>query len=318
MSPQEKALWASVQRRADSLTPAVAARVLRAFKTIRDGMTDTQIARALATGGVERLFQDVLNQALLDVAMQPVREEMRRGVVQSFRYTATTLPRPPATASTLTISFDVLNPRIVTAVRTLETGVIGKLSADIRETVRAYVEQGLRTGVHPHEVGRQIRSLIGLAPSRAKEAENLLRELTEGRYADARRRLLLDRRYNLDSLATLSDSARATRIEMIVEAYRKRKIAKDAATTAMTAAQDATKLGQKLSWDDAIAKGIVDRARMRKTWVHFDAQPEPRPEHAAMQGETVPFDQPFSNGQMIPGVGDYGCKCIARYWQASA
>jgi HK97 family phage portal protein len=44
-----------------------------------------------------------------------------------------------------------------------------------------------------------------------------------------------------------------------------------------------------------------------KTWV---TGPNPRPEHAALDGETVPIDQTFSNGADWPGGdGEPGCNC---------
>ena len=45
--------------------------------------------------------------------------------------------------------------------------------------------------------------------------------------------------------------------------------------------------------------------RPTKTWV---TGPNPRPEHSAMDGETVPIDEPFSNGEDWPG-GLPGCNC---------
>ena len=42
-----------------------------------------------------------------------------------------------------------------------------------------------------------------------------------------------------------------------------------------------------------------------KTWI---TGPNARPEHAAMDGETVPIDQPFSDGNDWPG-GEPGCNC---------
>ncbi len=42
-------------------------------------------------------------------------------------------------------------------------------------------------------------------------------------------------------------------------------------------------------------------------------RPTKRDEHVPMNGETVPYDQPYSNGQMIPGEGDYNCGCLSRY-----
>ncbi len=63
----------------------------------------------------------------------------------------------------------------------------------------------------------------------------------------------------------------------------------------------------------AAAWGSLEAGRQvgntTKTWITGD---NPRPEHAAMDGETVPVDQPFSNGSMWPGDGqdgEYGCNC---------
>jgi HK97 family phage portal protein len=67
----------------------------------------------------------------------------------------------------------------------------------------------------------------------------------------------------------------------------------------------------------ASAFGTVEVARQNsdratKTWQVESGNP--RPSHAAMDGETVPIDEPFSNGLMWPGaVGDpdevAGCRC---------
>ena len=48
-----------------------------------------------------------------------------------------------------------------------------------------------------------------------------------------------------------------------------------------------------------------------KTWVVTSGNP--RAEHAAMDGETVPMGEPFSNGAMYPGdqvlTPDESCGC---------
>ena len=54
-----------------------------------------------------------------------------------------------------------------------------------------------------------------------------------------------------------------------------------------------------------------------KTWVVTSGNP--RASHAAMNGETVPYDEPFSNGAMWPGDIDAldasevaNCECIVE------
>lgn len=46
-----------------------------------------------------------------------------------------------------------------------------------------------------------------------------------------------------------------------------------------------------------------------KTWITGS---NPRPEHSALNGTTVPIDEPFPNGMDWPGAGgpdDVGCNC---------
>jgi hypothetical protein len=59
------------------------------------------------------------------------------------------------------------------------------------------------------------------------------------------------------------------------------------------------------------SSGVVpDGHEVIKTWVHLAGQENPRPHHERMDGETVPMDQPYSNGDMYAGEGDpWGCHC---------
>ena len=72
---------------------------------------------------------------------------------------------------------------------------------------------------------------------------------------------------------------------------------------------------------DAMGFGAHDAARgnggTQKTWVVTSANP--RPSHAAMNGETVGIDDTFSNGARWPGDGGLdvdesaGCTCVLEY-----
>lgn len=59
--------------------------------------------------------------------------------------------------------------------------------------------------------------------------------------------------------------------------------------------------GQQIAFNEGV--------KPTKTW---ETGSNPRPEHAAMNGETVPIDEPFSNGEQWAGGGgpdDVGCNC---------
>lgn len=50
---------------------------------------------------------------------------------------------------------------------------------------------------------------------------------------------------------------------------------------------------------------------MTKTWIHVPSE-NPRPDHEAMDGETVPYDEPFSNGMQWPGDSAFDAADIAN------
>ena len=66
---------------------------------------------------------------------------------------------------------------------------------------------------------------------------------------------------------------------------------------------------------EACSQNITGDAKAYKTWLV--TSDNPRASHAAMNGETVPYDKPFSNGAMWPGDIDHldaeevaNCQCI--------
>lgn len=315
MSPADARYWLLAQQRVARLRPDVATALLRAFVIVRENLTDAELSRVIASGDLDRIFRDLLTDATIDRAFIPYRAKVRSVVERGFKYATADLPKGGKVDGVLSVAFDHLNPRVIDAIRRLETPALNTLKGQIKEVVRAFAENGLRDGKAPTVIARGLRDVIGLAPNQLEYVTNLRAELESGRYADAARRQLLDRRFNLAKLDSLSPAARATRIDRIVETYRTSYIAFNADVNAKTAVFDSYKLGQRLSWEDAIDQGIVDRDLMVKVWIHLDEQPHPRPEHAALQGEMVGFDALFSNGQMIPGLGDVGCHCQARYSQ---
>ena len=316
MTPAERTLWLYLQRRAGVLSPELGQAILRAFAKARDSMTDEQIIRALARGGPEQLFREILSQALLDVAFQPVRERLRRTIAESVRYTATTLPLPPSSSQALAIGFDILSPRVITAIRTLETRVIGDLSSGIRETIRAYVEQGLREGLGPRDLARDLRAYIGIPPSRElwiRNYEEALRSASTSTKALGYE--LRDKRFDVTVMKARRDGVSLTeaQIEKMVGSMRRKTIVYSAETVSRTATLDALKLGQRLSWEAAAESGVLDRGRLFRRWVGVMDKRE-RPSHVAMQDEVAQFDQPYSNGQMVPGDDEYNCRCVESFY----
>ena len=77
--------------------------------------------------------------------------------------------------------------------------------------------------------------------------------------------------------------------------------------------------GSLISWSvmEACRQNEQPGQKPWKTWVVTSGNP--RASHAAMNGETVPYDEPFSNGAMWPGDIDAldasevaNCECIVE------
>jgi hypothetical protein len=273
-----------------------------------------------AFGRADALFAEAQTRAARELAYNQVREAIRRGLVQGVPYFARDLPGAGRINGRLVVSFDVLNPRMIDAVRELETRVITTLDESIRDTVKAFVENGIRDGVNPRTVARNLRAVIGLAPNQETAIRNFERALRgENPNASPLDYQLRDRRF--DRTLAKGEPLTEEQIDRMVTAYRKRMIAFNAETNARTAALDTQKLAQRLSFEDAIAKGIVSRDRMRKTWIGVMDDRE-RDTHRAMEGVTVGFDDVFvlpdGKRELIPGDGEFNCRCVARYSQDRA
>lgn len=316
MTDAERTFFLRAHRRLSGLQPDVERAILRALQIIRDSMTDSQLADFIASGQFDTLLNEVYSDTLINRATIDLRTRIRRVADRSFQYTTADLPSGGMVSGTIGVSFDYLRPKVVAALAQLNTKVVQGLAADIRETVRQTIQAGLEAGKSPRVVAAGLRDVIGLAPNQAQWVRDYRTKLEMAHLPDsgALDNLRRDRRFD----ATIRRSRKtgepipSEKIDVMEAAYRKRMIALNAETHARTATLDAYKLGQRLAWEDAITQGIVPRDRLTKTWIGVMDDRE-RPEHVAMEDETVLFDLPFTNGEMIPGDSTYNCRCLARY-----
>jgi len=292
------------------MQPDVQLAVLKAFRIIRESLSESQLARIISTGNLDALLDAALRQAVMDTAFQPVRDQIRRSVGQSVTYYAKQIAIP-ATLPGVTIAFDVLSPHVIDGIRSLETKVVGDLENDVRETVRAFVENGLREGVGPRTIARDLRTVVGLGPSQLEQVQNFRDALTGQNGRSVADYTLRDKRF--DRTIAKGDLT-PDQVDKMVEVYTRKRVAQNAETVARTATLDAQKLGQHLAMQDAIQKGVYDPNRLVKTWRGVMDSRE-RDSHIAMEGDTVPWDQLYSNGQMIPGDTEYNCRCVSIYRQ---
>jgi uncharacterized protein with gpF-like domain len=299
------------------MTPELAAAFLRAFARIREEMSEAALARAIALGFADRIVEQMLTQTILDVAFAPVRQQLRETLRIAVPYYARTMP--PKVVREVSIAFDVLSPHVQQGIRTLESRVITTLQGEVRETVREAVAKGLVEARSHRVAAKNIRASVGLAPSQLHEVD-LFREKLQHAHerTDWLDNKLRDKRFDAALRKARNSGVPLTteRIDAMTDAYRKRRIAQHASTVSGTAAKDAQRLANRLSWENLVEQGGVDRNALTKTWRGIMDTRE-RETHRKMEGVTVGFDQPWilpdGQQQMIPGSGDYNCRCIAIY-----
>lgn len=292
MSPADRRFWLAAQRRVASAQPEVQSALMRAFAIIRESFTEAELTRILDAGQLERLFSEALDQSVMDRAFIPYRQRIRHVTDRGFTFATKDLPKGGKIDGAIAVAFDHLSPDVVTAIRTMETKVLQTLQAEVRDTVRAFIENGIRDGKNPRVTARQLRDVIGMSPTQEQNAAKYEAKLR-------------------------AKGLPASRVERMVATYRKRAVVLNAETNARTATLDAYKEGQRLAWKQASDQGIVDAAQLTKTWKGVMDSRE-RPEHVAMQNQTVPFDQTYSNGEMNPGDSTYNCRCVSIYRMRAA
>jgi hypothetical protein len=313
MTDAERAFLERVHRKASTMTPELAALLLSAYRLIAASLPESEMAHLITIGAVDTLILAVLSDASLDLAFRQVQRLMRRSLETALTYAARDLPKAGKVNGQLVVMFDHLDPNVIRAIETLDAKILPTLKADVRETIRQAIQAGLESGVNPRTIARGLRDVVGLSPAQELAVRNYRAELIAGDVAAAEARALHDARF------VVTESMSAEKIDRMVAAYRRSMQGFHAETISRTATLDAFKKAQRLSWQQAIDAGIVDGGRLIKTWIQVD-RPTKREAHIPLNGETVPFDQPYSNGEMVPGEApdEWNCACLSRVFVGRA
>lgn len=334
MSPAERAFWNRAQRRAADMSTDVARAYLQGLSALRERLVMVEIERLVNAGDVEAVVRMVANDAAFARAFAQYTKTVRAGVESATNASIKTIagrvggpprtrtparvgfPSPPDSRHSIEVGFDILNPKVIDAVRKMETRSLGTIQDEVRDTVRAHIENGIRDGVGPRTTARELREVIGLAPNQEEAVRNFNRALAEGDFTKALGYELRDRRSDgvLERLRKEDGTLSAGQVESMTARYRKNFIAWNAETHARTASLEAQRIGQRLSWLQSKEAGIFGGRRIFKKWRHLAGQENPRAHHEQMDGIEVEIEEPYPNGDMYAGEGDpWNCHCVDLY-----
>lgn len=325
----DREFWLRIQRKARRMEPELSASILAAFEQLRNSLPLTEMERLMGSASVQRLVSEALDDATLREAFKAIRPELQRVFAESLAFAAKDVPGAG-------IEFNVLDPRILDAIRELDTKVMGTLTDGVRETVRQHIAAGLEAGKNPRTVARGVKDVIGLTPRHEAAVRNFRRQLETGDLAAFDRQLRRGRLrtpsgrlvarpkhaggygFSESTLGRLKERLKAgtltqKQIDSAVATYRRRLLAWNAESVSRTATLDSMRRGQRVAWEDAIEKGVVDRARLFKRRSEV-MDSRTRPEHAAIDGEVRHIDEPYSNGEMVAGEHTFNCRGTDRYF----
>lgn len=265
-------------------------RLRRRFLQMIDKMKTTadvkQIADLLSRGRVEETLQ-VLNDHLAQFADETIRFYALAG-----SETATFL----SSALNVSISFDQTNWRAVGLMRENRLRLIQQFTADQRDATRLAITNGITRGLNPIEQARAFRDSIGLTARQEAAVENYRRLLERGS-AQALNRQLRDRRFDPTVAADVFGDRvlQADQINRIVERYRERYIQYRSETIARTESLRAVHESGQEAFKQAVDSGKIAQSDLVQEWITARDE-RVRDSHQSMNGQKVPFGQPFTTG----------------------
>lgn len=326
MTARDRELVRQINARTKKLEPSLRAAYFSAIEELRRRVGTEEVLVRIARLELDR----VITEPMLERAFLRMRAELRREAEVAFRFEIPGLRAAASSAGATSpaavsaafapggsISFNVLNPRVATALSNLDRNILRAVQDDLKGVVVDHLQAALAAGVPTSQAARSLRDVIGLTPTQAKHVRNFRDRLERaGRLSPGEKSPLeyglRDRRFDRTVRKALAGKEALTpaQVDRMVEAYRAKYVAWHGNTVARTAVLNAFTQGQKAAIGSAADSGLMPANRMTKRWVTVgDARV--RPEHVEMDGETVPLDGLFSNGLDVPN--EWNCRCRIRY-----
>jgi len=262
MTPADRA-----QRRLHDLADRLEPGLRRAFLAMAASLTPESLAelvRLLEAGDLDGAVAYLTGSPRAIAAVTLVRSTFAGGIIRTIGAIAKDVTLGDG-GRRLVIAAPVASPDLIAAVRRWEDGAFARVLVDVRAGLRETIATELQRGIGPKQVAVQLKQGVGagLTDYDSTIVRNFRRELESGRFSDAKRRALRDRRYALPKGKPLTPK----QIDTMVAAYERKLVAFRAETFARTAAMQAANEASDIGWREAIAQGLVPAAEVRRYWV---------------------------------------------------
>lgn len=217
--------------------------------------------------------------------LNAVRNPMAQAITQSFTASAADLD-----GISVHLEFAAVDELSKAYAETQAGKLIRAITDTQRDVVRQVLGRALGGEITTYNAARAIRDTVGLHPAWAQAVVNLRERVHANALAEGK---------TLAAATALADRK--------AEQYSKRLIKRRAENIARTETITAENLGRYASWTDAVRSGVMNP----KSWKEWNTEVGDGCDICvAMDGEKVPWDQPFSNGLLMPPAHP-SCRCAA-------
>lgn len=201
----------------------------------------------------------------------------RDAIVGTAVHTATSGAGMPTNLK-VKLDFTASDSGAVKFAQTRTGALIRDITEGQRDLVRGIITQSQRDGVSWKDTAKSIRQVVGLTNRQAVSLQSA---------ADSFQKLALK-----SGLNPVDAQARA---DVQTNKYRDRMVADRSVAIARTEISFAQNAGRMMGWQAAITQGFIS-TESTKTWITAF----PCPECAEYEGDTVPINEPFDNGEDQP------------------
>lgn len=220
------------------------------------------------------------------------------------------------------VVYDQVNERAVAAARANALEMVREVTDEQRSVMRQVIAEGVRDGLNPLDVARDMRASIGLTRRQLQYVDNYRRELQRGDLA-ALGRELRDGRHDRSVLAaSRGRPIPGSTIDVMVDRYRQNWINYRAEVIGRTEGLRAAHTGMMATWQQLIESGKIDGSDLYRTWlVAMPRGKHPRDFHTEMHLQEVDWGQPFVTGlgneldypgdPSAPAEETVQCRCAA-------
>jgi hypothetical protein len=282
----------------------------RAFiRDVKDANTLADIEAAIASGDLSRILNGI------DDAAEALAADINGGFVASGEKTARWLDN----SIRGTVRFDHTDEAAVGWMEDQWDTLTRAMAQEQLDVAQHVVRSGRARGLSPRQMAEEVYESIGLNMSQVDTVNRYRGALETGDKANALRRELTDGRYD-QALRRLKPGQQLSpeRVEAMVRAYRERWIRRRGETIALREANGAVHAGINEMLRQAFDAGLIPY--ISRTW-QTRGDHKVRHSHRPMNGQTRNYGDSFVSGYgnqlRYPGDEDapasetVNCRCVA-------